>query len=591
MPKLNKTLRKKVSSNSIFRQLVINSLIISIIPIALGGVIIFRIFSGMARQISTASYEQVATQYMYDIEEKFTQANTRLNYLSIDSTIVAGLTGADKANPIVAGNNITEELSKILQINAGFDYHNCIVYSMVKDVPVYGRFVTSVNEARTEGWYSEDRLKDGAKFYYRSPKDNSTIFSVVREIRDVDSVNLKSKVVGLIKLDINAKNFFKTGNKRSDEETIFDVIILGDNNDVAYATKDFPAKLIDRIAGGRLKTGEFTYLDDSLVYVNDLGTIDCKAVLVFDINTYTSRRRTVLLPIAITFMVLIVAIVVLSYFFAKRFSDRIGILVNKIKRIKHGNFDETEPVGGNDEIAELDNAFMDMQKELNHLVDKNYIQMLINKEYELKNLQLQINPHFLYNTLESISSMSAVKGNFEICEICERLGEVFRYSLGKNYGNDVTLSQEIKHIQNYVYIQQTRFGDKFEVYYSIPDNLMNCQIMRFILQPIVENAIIHGIIPKGQKGNIEISAVRHDTILLVTVEDDGVGMTLDKVKEMNEYIKKDSSAFIDNADSIGIRNVNKRIELTSGSDYGIVIKSMPNKGSRFELWLPYIERG
>ena len=187
--------------------------------------------------------------------------------------------------------------------------------------------------------------------------------------------------------------------------------------------------------------------------------------------------------------------------------------------------------------------------------------------------------------------MSAVQGNFEICEICERLGEVFRYSLGKNYGNDVTLSQEIKHIQNYVYIQKTRFGDKFEVYYSIPDNLMNCQIMRFILQPIVENAIIHGIIPKGQKGNIEISAVRHDTILLVTVEDDGVGMTLDKVKEMNEYIKKDSSAFIDNADSIGIRNVNKRIELTSGSDYGIVIKSMPNKGSRFELWLPYIERG
>ncbi|MCR5279300.1 MAG: sensor histidine kinase [Lachnospiraceae bacterium] len=584
-------MRQKVSSNSIFRQLVVNSLIISIIPIALGAAIIFRIFSGMSREIARSSYEQLATQYMFDLEEKISQADVRLNHLSVDSVIIDGLTGADKVNPIVAGTNITDELTKILQLNSGISYHNCMVYSLVDSVPVYGRYAASIKEAEREGWYREDRLKDGERFYYTIVKDNSTIFSVVREIRDIDAVNLKSNVIGYIKLDLNAKNFFKTGNRRGDEGTMFEVLVVGRDNVPAYATGELSEELTKLVLSGNVEPQTFVEVDDKLLYVTGLDSIDCKIALVFDNKAYSTRRRKVFFPVALTFLLLIVAIVLLSYFFAKQFSKRVNILVDKIKRVKHGNFDETEPIGGNDEIAELDNAFLDMQKELNHLIDKNYIQTLINKEYELKNLQLQINPHFLYNTLESISSLSAVSGNFEICEICEKLGEVFRYSLGRNYGNYVSLAQEIKHIQNYVYIQKIRFGDKFEVYYNIPEKLMNCQILRFILQPIVENAIIHGIIPKNKEGNIEISATRSDSNLIITVEDDGVGMTKEKENELKEYIHKESTLAGDDPGSIGVRNVHKRIELTCGPNYGIEIKTMQNKGSRFEIWLPYIERG
>jgi len=582
--------KKKASSNSIFRQLVVNSLIISIIPIAVGAAIIFRIFLGMARKVAITSYEQVASQYMFDITDKISQADVRLNHLTVDSTIIDVLRGKVEANPIVAGSVITTELSKVLQLNSGPPYYNCMVYSNESNVPVYGRFVTSIKEAENEVWYTKERLKDQSMFYYRPATEDTTIFSIIRAIRDIDSVNLKTDVLGLIKLDINAKNFFKPGGS-AEQGAMFDVMVIGNDNKLAFSTRDISENVLSRALESDIKKGEFVSLKDRLLYINSLDSMKgVKVVLVFDNKAYSTSRRNVVLPIILTFILLIITIVFLSYFFVRRFSNRITLLVDKIIQVKSGDFSETEPIGGNDEIAELDNAFRDMQKELNHLIDKNYIQTLINKEYELKNLQLQINPHFLYNTLESISSLSAVNGQFEVCEICEKLGEVFRYSLGRNYGNYVSLSQEIKHIQNYVFIQKVRFGDKFEAYYNMPNELLNCQILRFILQPIVENAIIHGIIPKNKPGNIEISAFREDSDLIIIVEDDGVGMTEEKVKELKEFIHGDSSAGGEDSGSIGVRNVHKRIELTCGLNYGINVTSELNKGSRFEIRLPYVER-
>ena len=587
-----KTIKHRVSTNSIFRQLVVNSLIISIIPIALGAVIIFRLFFNMSREIAMSSYEQVVTQYMYDIDEKFTLADARLKHLSVDNNIIEDLSGGgEKDNPITLGEDISTELIKILQLDTTLDYYNCIIYSVVEDVPAVGRGVTSIKEAEIESWYQEERLKDGTKFFYRTANGKTCLLSMVRQIISVDPKTQESMLVGYIKLDINARNFFYANNGISDEDAIYDVIVLDSADNLVYETWEGADELLASVSELDIGKGELAAFKDRLIFMDSVDSGDYKVFLVFDNKAYVNQRIKVIIPIIIIFMTLILAVILFSYVFAKKFSSRINLLVNKMKQIENGDFSVSEAIGGNDEIAELDKDFMQMQKELNNLINKNYIQTLINKEFELKNLQLQINPHFLYNTLESISSMSAVKGNFDICEICEKLGEVFRYSLGKNYGNYVPLSQEIKHIQNYVFIQKTRFGDKFDVYYSIPKELMNCQILRFILQPIVENAIIHGVIPNAKPGNIEISAQQNGNELVITVEDDGVGMNKEKLDEMNEYIKKDINAASDKPGSIGIRNVNKRIELTCGERYGIEIKSMPEKGSRFEIRLPYIEQG
>lgn len=286
-------------------------------------------------------------------------------------------------------------------------------------------------------------------------------------------------------------------------------------------------------------------------------------------------------------LILFVIIVVISLRYCVHFSERVEFVLNKIKCIEEGDLAVHDSLSGNDEIAMLDSEINRMIKQLNRLIGQNYIQKIENKQMKLQNLRLQINPHFLYNTLEVVSSLAAVKKSFEICDICECLGEILRYSLGKKQGEFVDLKQEIFHTRNYLYIQQVRFADRFQVVYHIDDKLMERKIPRFILQPIIENAVLHGLNGKPGKGTLEISAYADQEFLIIQVKDDGRGMSpeeLDKVK--NLLVDLESKPQDNN--SIGISNVNRRIKVICGRRYGIDISSTSGQGSCFQLMLPLL---
>ncbi|MDE6167704.1 MAG: sensor histidine kinase, partial [Acetatifactor sp.] len=279
------------------------------------------------------------------------------------------------------------------------------------------------------------------------------------------------------------------------------------------------------------------------------------------------------------------------YIFAGMFSKRVNFLVNKFKRVETGDFSVTEPVSGKDELRILDDQFSHMLETINSLIRENYVQELEKKETELQNLQLQINPHFLYNTLETISSIAAVRQTFAVCELCGRLGDIFRYSLGKDYGEFVTVEQELHHVENYVYIQKVRYGDKFEVFYHVEPEVRQCLILRFILQPVVENAILHGIAPMTGCGTLEITVERREETLCVRVEDDGVGLDGMKKAELEEHINgPESSSGEQGKGSIGVRNVHRRIRLACGEQYGVTIESEPYRGSSFLITFPLRRR-
>jgi sensor histidine kinase YesM len=274
--------------------------------------------------------------------------------------------------------------------------------------------------------------------------------------------------------------------------------------------------------------------------------------------------------------------------FTRSFSKRVEKLIHKIKVAETGDLSITEKIEGNDEIAVLDRQFNTMLGKLDTLIKKNYIQQLEKKESEFRNLQLQINPHFLYNTLETISSIAAVKGVFLICDLCEKLGGNFRYSLGKNYGEFVTVKQELVHTQNYVYIQKTRFENKFDVFYNVDPEMEDKLVLRFILQPIVENAIVHGLSNNKGKGTLEISIKEINHMLVIKIEDDGAGMSQQKVEEISNYIN-DTHQTEQTRQGIGIRNVNQRIQLACGIEYGITIESLQGRGSCFTITLPLLQ--
>jgi Putative regulator of cell autolysis len=249
------------------------------------------------------------------------------------------------------------------------------------------------------------------------------------------------------------------------------------------------------------------------------------------------------------------------------------------------NFDELE--------RDLDNHSLRMLLRLyKETLDKKYSETILKKQAEINYLQSQINPHFLYNTLESIRGQAMMEGVDQIAEMTQALGNFFRYSISRK-GNMVTLEEEIKIVDNYIIIQQYRFNNKFNVTKMIDDNdkVMEYCLPKLTIQPIVENAIYHGLETKIGKGNITIRVTVTAERMIINIVDDGIGIPQDKLDLLNISLGgEESSEEKVNSKNTGIAlmNVNRRIKLNFGEKFGIRISSTLGFGTDVEIVLPLI---
>ncbi len=229
------------------------------------------------------------------------------------------------------------------------------------------------------------------------------------------------------------------------------------------------------------------------------------------------------------------------------------------------------------------------------LLDKNKLISTSKKQSEYLALQNQINPHFLYNTLEGIRAEAVIAGVDTIAEMTEALATYFRYTISQ-VNNLVSLEEELANVENYYYIQQFRFGDKlkFSVSYDCDDEyeVLRCQIPKLTLQPLVENAIYHGLEQKIGTGQLTIKITMTDCHLIIMISDDGIGMGKEQVKKINETLRSlrlEDASEGSSRNGIAVRNVNNRIKLLFGEEYGIYIYSQPNAGTDAEITLPVVK--
>lgn len=224
---------------------------------------------------------------------------------------------------------------------------------------------------------------------------------------------------------------------------------------------------------------------------------------------------------------------------------------------------------------------------LEELVSKESAARLMKKQAELNALQSQINPHFLYNTLESIRGQAMVHGLSDIEEMTQALSNLFRYSISSQ-GDMVTLEKELKNVDNYLMIQQYRFNNKFLYEKDADEDTLDLLIPKLLLQPIIENAIYHGLETKTGKGTIVFRAYRTEKRLLIQVRDNGIGIPKEKLTAINDVLQnKDIAENKEKAElSIGLVNVNERIRLNFGQEYGLHIYSVQEVGTSVEFVLP-----
>jgi two-component system sensor histidine kinase YesM len=275
-------------------------------------------------------------------------------------------------------------------------------------------------------------------------------------------------------------------------------------------------------------------------------------------------------------IILLSASVLIAVLLSSTISKPIAALTKAAKRVSTGDFSADTPVPKGKDFKILTQSFNKMETEITRLIDENYKITLREKDTQIMALTLQINPHFLYNTLNTINMMAIMNEDQETSDLIVSLSEMLHYSF-KNNNEKIPLSDEIQWTINYINIMSKRFEGVFETDIDVPDELLIYKVPKFFLQPIVENSILHGFEGRNSGGILSLHAKKQEENIIFTVSDNGKGM----VNTVQEHLVQKSQE-----GSIGLSNVYQRLTLIYGENYTVDLQSEPGIGTCFRLTLP-----
>ncbi len=316
--------------------------------------------------------------------------------------------------------------------------------------------------------------------------------------------------------------------------------------------------------------------------------LDSYLYQVYSLEGITGQIREVRNDILLAVFVALVVLCLVTYLLSSLLLKKLGAVVTSMHKVQAGDLNVVIPVRrGGDEIDELAGHFNHTLVKVKDLISQLLSEQLAAKEAENKALQSQINSHFVYNVLESIRMMADMEEKEEISEAIYSLGKMMRYSM-KWKTQQVSLTEEAAMAGTYVRLMNIVSDVQVELEMHIDSALAACPIPKMSLEPLVENAVVHGIEPTGRNGVVSVAASYSGQFLVVEVTDDGVGMERDRVELINRALEEDNEPIgLTRGNGIGLLNVHKRIRLFCGKPYGIRIESEPGRYTRVVMRLPY----
>jgi two-component system, sensor histidine kinase YesM len=406
-------------------------------------------------------------------------------------------------------------------------------------------------------------------------------FALVKRIKSY----FPYETTGFIIISTN-KTFFSDMIKSTSYTSIDFLIIADSEGKTVYSSNNEQIKPdeIDKdvmlgIIGGQINTYKSSTGRKYIINVNTSKETGWNVLCFSDEKTMVSNLYSMNTIIILVTSGCIGLLLILSYLVSDRFTKPIKKLMNLMHRAENENYRVVSDIESNDEVGDLSKSFNIMMK-------KFLENQVLRKETEIYALQQQINPHFLYNTLESIKSLAISNRNSDIRLIAEKLGTMFRYSIIRD-NKMVCIKDEINHIENYIAIQKIRYEERFDVVYDVDEKIYDYQTLKFILQPIVENSIYHGIENLTENGLITIKGYFENDAVVFEIIDNGGGMDDIELEQLNKYISGEIfSISYKKTKSIGLRNIQERIHLFFGDDYGIQVFSKKEKGTMVKIKIP-----
>lgn len=441
-------------------------------------------------------------------------------------------------------------------------------------------------------WYIPTCNRNGKDYwaYYYDYTDTKKVMQLTRLLQDE-----KGAEIGVLAVQLQTDRTTEKINKRSgnmmlvykEDDILTTSFQIEDDDEFVFIALDKykkkkGTKTLSHGIKEYLVSYERVYTDQPDVYYTVVSMLDYQKLLA---NVYKSSF--IGMGIVITGLVLSVGLIIL---FSIKFGSRIGKLSNQMHLVATGQYDKMEPIEGTDEAAqlyqELEQMVTDIQTLTTRVVDEKVQKEKLHtkqKEVEFKMLASQINPHFLYNTLETIRMKAKINKEPEIEELVKMLAKIMRRNI--QVGDQmVTLKSEIELIENYFVIQNYRFGDRIQTEVVVEENVdTEMLVIPLIMQPFVENAFVHGLETKDTDGKLLVHVMQDDKKVIIEIKDNGVGMSYYKLGKIRQYLREGRSS---EKAHIGISNVNQRLRLLYGEEYGVTIQSKEEEGTSVIICFP-----
>ena len=275
--------------------------------------------------------------------------------------------------------------------------------------------------------------------------------------------------------------------------------------------------------------------------------------------------------------------------YLKKLNKPVQMLKETMSCIEKGDLDARVHIDSNDEFQDIGNGMNQMAENLNKYVQKAYVAEIRQRDAELEALKRQIQPHYLYNTLDVIRMSAITNDDMLVATMIDSLSGQLKYLIGTT-GNMVILQQEIACISNYFKLIEVRYDSRFSLSVEIPKELWKCRVPHLIIQPVVENAVKHGLRPNKGPGEVVVQAKQNMDFLEITVMDNGVGINKERLEEVQALLKSDARIAEEDIKgmSIGVKNVSDRIKHLYGNEYGLEIDAYEGMGTIVKFWLPLI---
>ena len=595
--KTDRKILKATRSLSLRSRLILMVIIISLAPILVIGVISYRKADADIVAKTSVSSLQTVNQISLTINSKLQSWKQYGDIIAVSSdaqTILKEYDQLDDANKYLAGKKLLKIMKEALKVsldiqepvlmsNGGGVISLSQSSSFINNIAGAGKIKKITKEANgSYVWYTDDVMK----------KEYTGLIVLSREIKDLVTFN---DIIGSLYLRVDSNYLYNLYNdvNLGDGSKIYlldsDFMIVSSTNrgevgkTLAYSISD---SIKEKYKAGK-KSGTIKDANGSYLAAYSIIPESGWTIVALIPNKYVNSLSYDIRSIVIGTVIICIIISIL-FFSAIYRSITVPLweLIKSMRDVKKGNLKSKKVFeDSDDEVAEVTVSYNKMIDELNQHIENIKSKEKQKSLAEFRALQAQINPHFIANTLNNVAWMAKMQKADNIETVVTSLIKLLSASMGR--GSDIiTIEEELDNIRSYITIQEYKYIKKMEVFIDFESDILNCKILRFVLQPIVENSIIHGLAQKQGQGFISIKGYADGDDISIIVEDNGVGMD---ESEIESLMKEKESISKERFSSIGVKNVNERIKLAYGEKYGLYIKSQKNVFTSVEIKVPVIK--